>query len=101
MDVAGEETKSGCRPEELGELLEALSGCAHVRARGLMTMPPYLEDPAEVRGYFRELRELRDGHGGAEALPELSMGMSHDFEVAIAEGATIVRVGTAIFGARG
>jgi PLP dependent protein len=64
--------------------------------QGLMTVPPFLADPEEVRPYFRQLRELRDEAG----LRELSMGMSHDFEVAIEEGATFVRIGTALFGAR-
>lgn len=100
VNVGGEESKSGCAPAELGTLLAALRDCRHVTVRGLMTMPPYLEDPERVRPYFRELRQLRDDHGGAARLPELSMGMSHDFAVAIEEGATIVRVGTAIFGAR-
>ena len=64
-------------------------------------MAPYVDDPELARPVFAELRALRDRHGGAASLPELSMGMSHDFEVAIAEGATLVRVGTAIFGSRG
>jgi uncharacterized pyridoxal phosphate-containing UPF0001 family protein len=66
-----------------------------------MTIPPATDDPSEARPFFAALRALRDQHGGAAALPELSMGMSHDFAVAIAEGATLVRIGTAIFGARG
>jgi uncharacterized pyridoxal phosphate-containing UPF0001 family protein len=65
-----------------------------------MTIPPDADDPEAARPYFAALRALRDEHGGAASLPELSMGMTHDFPVAIAEGATIVRVGTAIFGAR-
>ncbi|MBW2522854.1 MAG: YggS family pyridoxal phosphate-dependent enzyme [Deltaproteobacteria bacterium] len=100
VNIAGEDQKSGCAPGDLGQLLETIRACEHVRIRGLMTMPPYLDDPEQVRPYFRRLRELRDAHGGAAELPELSMGMSHDFAVAIEEGATIVRVGTAIFGAR-
>ena len=68
--------------------------------RGLMVLPPFELDADETRPYFEDLRELRDRYGGVEALPELSMGMSHDFEVAIEEGATLVRVGTAIFGQR-
>lgn len=101
VNVGGEATKGGCAPDELGPLLEAVRRCQQLRPTGLMTIAPYLEDPAEVRPYFATLRALRDAHGGAAALPELSMGMSHDFEAAIAEGATLVRVGTAIFGPRG
>lgn len=100
VNIAGEDTKSGCAPAELGPLMATIADCEHVTVRGLMTMPPYAEDPDDVRPHFRRLRELRDEHGGAAELPELSMGMSHDFAVAIEEGATIVRVGTAIFGAR-
>jgi hypothetical protein len=104
VDLAGEETKEGARPEALPELIEKAAACRHVRLAGLMTLPPFHEDPERVRPYFRRLRELRDqlGEQGAfgEGRGELSMGMSHDFEVAIAEGATMVRVGTAIFGAR-
>ena len=100
VNIAGEDTKSGCTPDELPSLLATLDACEHVAVRGLMTMPPYQKDPEQVRPYFRRLRELRDEHGGAAELPELSMGMSHDFAVAIEEGATIIRVGTAIFGAR-
>jgi hypothetical protein len=100
VNIAAEDSKSGCTPDELGALLFAARGCEHVNVCGLMTMPPYAEDPEQVRPYFRRLRELRDEHGGVDELPELSMGMSHDFAVAIEEGATIIRVGTAIFGAR-
>jgi pyridoxal phosphate enzyme (YggS family) len=100
VNIAGEDSKSGCTPDELGALLSTVRGCQHVTVHGLMTMPPYVEDPEQVRPFFRRLRELRDEHGGAVELPELSMGMSHDFAVAIDEGATIIRVGTAIFGAR-
>ena len=105
LDLAGEATKSGAREGELPALAEALASCARVRCVGLMTLPPFFEDAARVRPYFRRLRELRDewrGRGlfGAGA-GELSMGMSHDFEEAVAEGATMVRVGTAIFGERG
>lgn len=100
VNIAGEDTKSGCAPDQLGALLSTLRQAERVRAVGLMTMPPYLEDPEQVRPVFRRLRELRDEHGGVAELPELSMGMSHDYAVAIEEGATIVRVGTAIFGAR-
>jgi pyridoxal phosphate enzyme (YggS family) len=100
VSIAGEDTKSGCEPARLPELLAALGEARHLRLRGLMTMPPFDEDPEASRPHLRRLRELRDAHGGPERLPELSMGMSHDFRVAIEEGATIVRVGTAIFGAR-
>lgn len=100
VNVARDPAKSGCRPEDLPLVLSALNDQTMLRPRGLMTMPPFTEDPEGARPFFAKLRELRDAHGGAEALPELSMGMSHDLEVAIEEGATIVRVGTAIFGAR-
>lgn len=100
VDVAGEESKSGCRPGELDAVLDAVAAASHVRACGLMTMPPF-GDPEQARPHFAALRELRDAHGGAARLPELSMGMSNDFEIAIEEGATLVRVGSAIFGARG
>jgi pyridoxal phosphate enzyme (YggS family) len=104
VDLAGEATKDGAGEEELPSVVEALGGCERLRLRGLMTMPPFFEEPERARGYFRRLRELRDelhsrGAFGGEA-GELSMGMSHDFETAVEEGATMVRVGTAIFGAR-
>ncbi len=97
VDLGGEATKNGAPESDLPELARFLAGCRHLRLSGLMTIPPYFEDPELVRPYFRRLRELRDRFvpGGA-----LSMGMSHDFEIAIAEGATHVRVGTAIFGER-
>ena len=97
VDLAGEVTKSGISESELPELTEILRGCRHLKFDGLMVLPPLLDDPEEARPYFRRLRELRDVHvpGG-----HLSMGMSHDFEAAVEEGATIVRVGTAIFGER-
>jgi hypothetical protein len=100
VNLEGEASKGGCAPAELGALLAALSPLTHLRAVGLMIIPPAEEDPELTRPRFRELRALRDAHGGAAALPELSMGMSHDFPIAVAEGATLVRVGTAIFGAR-
>lgn len=100
VNLAGEATKGGCDPADLGALLAAMAPLANVRAVGLMTIPPAEDDPEQTRPRFIALRALRDAHGGAAALPELSMGMSHDFHVAIAEGATLVRVGTAIFGAR-
>jgi pyridoxal phosphate enzyme (YggS family) len=105
VDLAREATKSGASETELPALVESLKKCERVRCRGLMTIPPFFEDVEFVRPYFRRLRELRDElrAGGAfgDGAGELSMGMSHDFEAAIEEGATIVRVGTAIFGERG
>ncbi len=97
VNVSGEASKSGCTPAEVPALLDAIAGSEHLRCRGLMTMPPDGE-PEAARPFFRQLRALRDRLGGD--LPHLSMGMSHDFEVAIEEGATLVRVGTAIFGPR-
>ena len=91
-----EEAKSGASEEELPALVEAVRGLAGLELRGLMVIPPWTELGEESRPYFRRLRELGERFG----LPELSMGMSHDFEVAIEEGATLVRVGTAIFGPR-
>lgn len=99
VNVADEQTKSGCQPMALGALLAHASSCRAVDVCGLMTMPPAVSDPNEARGWFRELRRLRDDLGDPR-LRELSMGMSHDFEVAIEEGATMVRVGSAIFGER-
>lgn len=98
VNVSGEASKAGCSPDEAPALAAAVRAMPHVELRGLMTIPPDTEDREEARPFFRRLRELRDRIGGD--LPELSMGMSHDFEIAIEEGATIVRVGTAIFGAR-
>jgi hypothetical protein len=106
INVGGEEAKSGMNPDsrEIAEILETASGLTHLEIRGLMTVPPYTEDPEGARPYFRQLRELRDrlssgGIAGVQ-LSDLSMGMSHDFVVAIEEGSTCVRVGTAIFGRR-
>ncbi|HTH51101.1 MAG TPA: YggS family pyridoxal phosphate-dependent enzyme [Pyrinomonadaceae bacterium] len=98
VDLAGEETKSGVPESELPQLVEYLRNCRHLSFDGLMVLPPFFDDPEATRPYFKRLREIRD-----VIIPngELSMGMSHDFEVAIEEGATIVRVGTAIFGQRG
>jgi hypothetical protein len=95
--------KSGVRDEELPRLVEAVLCMPHLELRGLMGVPPYFEDAEKARPYFRRLRELRDGlraHLGGETMPVLSMGMSHDFEVAIEEGATEIRIGTALFGER-
>ena len=101
VNLSGEETKSGVAPEGVQELAEAISEMPNLRLKGLMTMPPYFEDPEGARPYFQALRRLRD-ELQRQGLPveELSMGMSADFEVAIEEGATLVRVGTAIFGQR-
>jgi hypothetical protein len=105
VNLAGEESKSGIAKGDVAGLLEKLSGLAHVSVQGLMTVPPFRENLEEVRPYFRELRELRDSLNSLNLphvrLNELSMGMTHDFTVAIEEGATIVRVGTALFGPRG
>ena len=100
--VEEEESKSGVKPEETAALAGKLAELAHLELAGLMCIPPFLEEPAKVRPYFRRLRELRDSLARqiGRDLPVLSMGMSHDFEVAIEEGATEVRVGTAIFGSR-
>ncbi len=97
VDLANEPTKNGATEADLPEIIEFLKGCERLQLNGLMTIPPFFEDAEKTRPFFRKLREIRD-----KVLPsgELSMGMSHDFEMAIEEGATIVRVGTAIFGAR-
>ncbi|MGI8467832.1 MAG: YggS family pyridoxal phosphate-dependent enzyme [Pyrinomonadaceae bacterium] len=97
VDLGHEMTKAGIDEKSLPRLIEKCSDFRHLKLDGLMTLPPYFEDSEKARPFFKKLRELRD-----EFLPrgELSMGMSHDFEAAIEEGATLVRVGTAIFGAR-
>ena len=98
-----EPAKSGVDGRELPRLVEAIVRMPQLDLRGLMGVPPYFDDPEEARPYFRRLRELRDTvrtEMEAEILPVLSMGMSHDFEIAIEEGATEVRVGTALFGER-
>ncbi|MFB3815954.1 MAG: YggS family pyridoxal phosphate-dependent enzyme [Terriglobales bacterium] len=106
VNVGGEEQKSGVPPcsPELEELLQAAPLLEHLQIRGLMTIPPYTENPQDARPYFRMLRELRDDLRRRRlprvGLDVLSMGMSHDFEVAIEEGSTCIRVGTAIFGPR-
>jgi PLP dependent protein len=106
INVGGEEAKSGVAPgsEELEEILGKAADWAYLRIRGLMTVPPYTEDPEGARPPFRRLREIRDEilarRLPAVAMDVLSMGMSHDFEVGIDEGSTCVRVGTAIFGER-
>jgi PLP dependent protein len=96
VNVAAEASKGGVGPEAVGETLDAIGKLPHLRVRGLMTIPPEVERAEDSRRWFRQLRELAERHG----LRELSMGMSGDFEVAIEEGATMVRVGTAIFGPR-
>jgi len=104
VDMAGEATKHGAVESDLDAIFAAARQSAHARVRGLMLLPPAVENPEDARPYFRALCDLRTeliARGiEAEMLAELSMGMSHDFEVAVEEGATIVRVGTAIFGSR-
>ena len=104
VDLAGESTKFGAPEAEVAAIARAAAGCRAARLKGLMLLPPWFDDPEQARPYFRRLRELRDrlvGDGiDGSRLGDLSMGMSHDFEVAIQEGATLVRVGTAIFGKR-
>jgi hypothetical protein len=104
VNISGEETKSGTTSENLLQLAREASLLTHLRVRGLMTLPPFFDEPERVRPYFRELKRLAEVLA-AEQIPgitmeELSMGMSGDFEVAIEEGATLVRVGSAIFGER-
>jgi pyridoxal phosphate enzyme (YggS family) len=99
VNVSGEAQKHGAAPSEIGEVMDAVRADENLRLRGLMTMPPF-GDPEAAKRTFSTLASLRSLHGGEGALPELSMGMSGDFEIAIACGATIVRVGTAIFGDR-
>jgi pyridoxal phosphate enzyme (YggS family) len=102
VNVGGEEQKQGASKDEVRPLLEAAGGMPHLLVEGLMAIPPFLSDPEAIRPYFRRLRMLRDELArDGFSLPDLSMGMTHDFEVAIEEGATLVRVGTAIFGPRG
>ncbi len=105
VNVAGEGTKGGFSCKEMKEAIDQVDRLPHVAIRGLMTIPPFSDNPGGTRPYFSELRQLRDSlaqqrliHGGVE---ELSMGMSHDYQVAIEEGATMVRIGTALFGKRG
>jgi len=105
VDLGHETTKSGVPENELPKIVETLEQTKLLRLTGLMTLPPYFDDPKDARPFFRRLRELRDELGAQGAFGdqtgELSMGMTHDFQIAIEEGATIVRIGTAIFGARG
>ncbi len=101
VKLSHEESKHGVAPTDVAGLLRAIVGMDGLEVRGLMTVPPWDEDGETARPYFRQLRELRDGLAGEfPGLRELSMGMSNDFRVAIEEGSTAVRVGTAIFGAR-
>jgi len=104
VNLGGEETKSGAREREVASLVEATSRLETLEVCGLMVIPPFLDDPQAVRPYFRRLRELADEIAARNvpgvSMQQLSMGMSHDFEVAIEEGATMVRIGTAIFGPR-
>ena len=96
VKLSPEESKHGVDPGGVPALIEAVRACPNLRLRGLMTMPPWSEDPEAPRECFRRLRELAEAHG----LSELSMGMSNDLETAIEEGSTCVRVGTALFGQR-
>jgi pyridoxal phosphate enzyme (YggS family) len=96
MKLSPEGGKSGAEPAALDGLIPAVRACSNLRLLGLMTMPPWSEDTEASRPYFRRLRELAETHG----LAQLSMGMSHDLETAIEEGATCIRVGTALFGRR-
>ena len=104
VKLGDEPAKSGADPRSLPAILEALDSAANLRLRGLMVIPPLSESSESTRGYFKRLREIRDGlnqdRPGDRQLVDLSMGMSGDFEIAIEEGATMVRVGTAIFGSR-
>ena len=104
VDLAHEPTKSGADEAELPAIIEALDSARHLEFRGLMVLPPFFDSPEQTRPYFRKLRAILEGlnrqREASRKLTELSMGMSHDFEVAIEEGATMVRVGTAIFGHR-
>jgi uncharacterized pyridoxal phosphate-containing UPF0001 family protein len=103
VNVAGEPTKYGCAPSEVDGLVRAVRRCRHLSTIGLMTIAPETDDPQTVRPVFRTLRRLRDdvrAGAGGDRFSELSMGMTADFEVAIEEGATMVRIGRAIFGER-
>lgn len=96
VKLSHEDAKHGCDPQDLPALVEAIRSCPNLNLTGLMTMPPWSDDPEPSRPYFRRLRQLAEAH----RLPQLSMGMSHDLEVAIEEGSTLVRIGTALFGSR-
>jgi pyridoxal phosphate enzyme (YggS family) len=102
VNISGEGAKEGCAPQEAAGLIEAANSCSRVEVHGLMTIPPFTPDPEKARTHFSNLRKLRDElqQTTGTPLPELSMGMSNDFEIAIEEGSTFVRVGTDIFGER-
>ena len=104
VDLGHEDTKTGIPEQDLSNLVQAVRKCSHLKLVGLMTLPPFFDDVEEVRPFFKRLKELRDQLAAEKAFGsgrgELSMGMTHDFEVAIQEGATMVRIGTAIFGER-
>jgi pyridoxal phosphate enzyme (YggS family) len=104
VDLAAESTKSGAEAESISGIIAGILEMPAIRVDGLMIIPPYFDDPESARPYFRQLRALRDSlegeNPGCLGQQHLSMGMSHDFEVAIEEGATMVRVGTALFGTR-
>ncbi len=102
VNVSGEGSKDGCAPDEAAALIDVANQCSKVEVHGLMTIPPFTPDPEKARVHFSNLRKLRDRlqQETGTPLPELSMGMSHDFEIAIAEGATYIRVGSDIFGGR-
>lgn len=102
VNVSGEGSKSGCAPQEAASLIDVANRCGQVEVHGLMTIPPFTPDPEKARTHFSNLRKLRDElqETTGTPLPELSMGMSNDFEIAIEEGSTFVRVGTSIFGGR-
>jgi PLP dependent protein len=100
VNIGEEPQKSGALPDDVPELIEVVRGTPRLRLRGLLCIPPDTPDAAGARPYFAELRKLRDSWGGRELFPELSMGMSRDLEIAVQEGATWVRIGTAIFGER-
>ena len=104
VNIGGEQTKAGFRPEDLLQLVPTVAALSHVRVRGLMAIPPPTSKPESARRYFRELREMAQRIGTlplpSVMMDELSMGMSNDYEVAVEEGATLIRVGSAIFGVR-
>ena len=102
VNLGGEASKSGVAPGDALDLARGVEACLHLEIRGVMAVPPFDPDPERSRPFFRQLREIRDrlADGLGRALPEISAGMSHDFEVAVEEGATEVRLGTVLFGAR-
>ncbi|MDD5492294.1 MAG: YggS family pyridoxal phosphate-dependent enzyme [bacterium] len=104
VNISGEESKFGCAPEQAIDLIKSASARNNLQVEGLMTMAPFTDDKDRIRAVFRGLRELRDKIAGSQipnvTMKHLSMGMSQDFEIAIAEGATLLRIGTAIFGHR-